>query len=371
MKRISTSAAALIAATFFAGSAGATDIFDARNDPAPDYAEPAGVYVNHTGFYIGGSLGIANGDRDIRQDIRTQKDCLYEGQENGEAAPFDGSQNTQGHNQNNTFFNSWAEIKNGDHLIANCDDTADEFSFAHVDDIFSPVLGPLIYKDLLGLSNSDSWDAITYGGEVSYLYQIPTSKFGLEPVLGAVFYGDNETVYDIDGSGIIQDVNAFGAGVGYGAVDDLNNHVVHSGESSFERKRDIDLIMRGHYFVNPDLSIYAQGGASWAKAKFSTSHATGYNEGSTAEGVFDNAFSQSDTSLGYVIGGGLQYWVAPNVTFGVDYTYKHHEFEFGSGNSTDAQYSGGGQLYRYGVSDDISVDEDIHAVKAKLSIKLN
>jgi len=344
MRILSTSAIALIAAAGFSGSALAADVLDREYDEK--YAAPQGTTVDHSGFYIGGTIGMAYGDRTIRQDIRTQKDCLYEGDVDG--AP----------EEDNT--------PDG----VSCDDDADLFAFASEGDAFPPILGPQVYNDLLRLTNSDDWNALTFGGEISYLYHIPSSRFGFEPVLSAVFYADNETTYDIDGSGIIQPGgNVFG-GI-YGDVGDENSQFTHSGTAAFEREHDIDLILRGHYFVNQDFSIYAQGGASWAKAKFSTAHTTGYDVGGKAEGVFDGAINQDDTSLGYVIGGGFQYWIAPRVTFGVDYTYKHHEFDFDGGNSTDSAYKNGTQLYRYGVSDDISVDEDIHAIKAKLSIKLN
>lgn len=320
-----------------------------------------------TGLYIKGDLGIANGDRDIRQDIRTGKNYLYETNEEGEV-----------------LGECWGDYKRENVTKIECQDRLgdgfeeDDFrphpvhQTEYDDGLFS--LGDSIYTDLLKVPFSDDFSTAVFGAEVSYMQQIPNSRFILEGGLGVTFYGGNKTTFDFGPSaGTIQSTDGV-VGEIYRGEDDLNRFVEHTGTTSFERDYDIDLILRGHYLVTDRLTIHGGAGISWARASAKTAHTTDYDAGGPAEGVFDNSFKDTDTSIGPVLVAGLTYWATDRITIGAEYSYKNHEFDFGDSKTTDSQYRyehDHRTVYRYNVSDDISVEDDVHAVKARIGIKLN
>lgn len=335
MKKQLTSISIAAVAAFFATSANASDLFgnSAKDTPSEvvSYKAPT-----RSGIYITGTLGIANGDRDIDQDISTQKNKLLtpDGFEDDGVTP-----------------------KFKPALVGDLDEAGN-------------IAGDLVYSDHLSLPFSDDFDDTVFGGELSYLWQLPNKRFGIEFGVGGTFYTDNETNVSFEGErGTITALGDGSPANRYDDVGELNSLVAHTGTTSFSRDYDIDVVAKAHLFVNDQLSVYAGGGLSWAQASLKTSHTTAYNVGGTTAGVFDNAFKQDDSSLGYVLVAGAQYWATDRIVLGFEYNYKQHDFDFDGSSSTDAAVKS--NAYRYGVSDEISVDDVEHLFKLKASLKLN
>jgi opacity protein-like surface antigen len=321
----STLAASAIA-LFFASPALSADIGGGSKD-APVYDGPA---LNRSGFYVTGTVGYAKGERDGYGSIATDKHGTVVLDEEGNPTELD----TVGE----------------DGPLAGL------------------ATGEFIFSDLLEGRKSDDFDSTIFGGDVSYLIHLPDRRFGVELGVGATFYADNQMKAAFGGFPV-----ATGKGDGcpacaYPDVGEEQNHG-QLGSVSFERDFDIDLTAKGHYFVLENLSLYAGGGLSIAQGSASAEHASNYSVAGQAEGVFDNSFKKNDTSIGYVLLAGAQYWATDRIVVGVEYSYKKHEFDIGDSSTTDAAVFG--DAYRYGVTDKLEIDDEIHAVKARVGIKLN
>jgi opacity protein-like surface antigen len=272
--------------------------------------------ASHSGLYITGSLGIANGNRDISRAITKEK------------GHFD---------------------------LDNCgDDAACGDGDATTDDVVRTETPQI--ADLLTLRDGDDFRTVAGGAEISYMFQPVGTRFALELGVGVNFYGNNETKHNFADE--TPQITCCGSLVGRDARNSAD------GTLSVERDYDIDLVMRGHYFVTDRLAFNAGIGASIAAAKISGSH--------TADGFrhaddYATAFDDTDHSIGYVLTAGALYWVTDNITFGVQYDYKRHDFNVDTARTTDNDVS---QTYRT-VTDHVGVEDEVHTVKARLGIKLN
>jgi len=275
----------------------------------------------HSGLYIRGDLGLAWGDRDASASIAGQK--------------------------NNLKALTGSEVTGGKPAAGLIDDG-------------------LVFRDLLSGRMGDDIDATVFGGEIGYLWQFRSNpQFGLELALGATFYDDDGTETDFGGKPTVTDKGTNFPSNAYPNVGKPNIYG-QMGHVSFERDFDIDLIPRVHFFPTNNVSIYAGVGLSWARSSLDGEHASNY---SYAKGVFDNAIDDEDTSLGYVLNVGGTWWATDRLTFGLDYTFKKHEFDFDAGRSTDAAV--GGSAYRYNVDSSVDIDDEVHAVKARIGYKIN
>lgn len=286
-----------------------------------------GAYVEQvptstrTGLYIRGDLGLAWGDRDASARIVGQKNNLD---------AVDGP-----------------EVEDDKPVAGLIDDG-------------------MVFRDLLAGRLSDDFDATVFGGEIGYLWQFPANrKWGLELAVGGTVYGDNDTATAFGGDPVIT-----GKGEDFPAniYPDIGEANIYSqmGHVSFERDFDIDILPRIHFFPTNNMSLYVGAGVSIAKGSLKGSHASDYG---FADGVFDNAIDDDDTDVGLVLNVGGTWWMTDRLTLGLDYTYKRHEFDFDAGRSTDAAV--GREAYRYSVDSSVNVEDDVHAVKARLGFKLN
>lgn len=316
MKKIFTTAASVLA---LVGTANASDLRGSIKDSGA-YVEQVSTSTR-SGFYIRGDLGLTTGDRDASASIAGQKNNLD--------ALDDGP-----------------EVKNGEPVAGLIDDG-------------------MVFRDLLAGRLSDDIDAGVFGGEVGYLWQFPNNrKWGLELALGATIYGDNETATAFGGDPIITGKGPdFPANI-YPNVGEANIYS-QVGSVSFERDFDIDLIPRLHFFPANNLSIYAGVGLSWARGSLDGKHASDY----LVAGAFDNSINDDDTSLGYVLNLGGTWWATDRLTFGLDYTYKKHEFDFDAGRSSDGAVRN--SAYRYSVNSNVDIDDEVHAIKARIGYKID
>jgi opacity protein-like surface antigen len=348
----SSSFGALLAASviFSPNLANATDIFDKRNDAFADPAPVQGTAVG--GFYIRGDLGIAQGDRTTERTITRDL--------NGELTvdPL-----------------VWGPTAP--------DDVADALNDANVP--FSRdgnnFLIPLI-ADQLGYGDDQSWDSMVFGGELAYLYAIPNSRFGVEIAAGATFYDEDDSTTSTG------HMNAAGRYLGGTAASDFvagastcadfgtcagdPSHFTQSGFASVHRDYDIDLLLRGHLFAAPNLSIYVGAGPSWARANIAGVNAPDIGQiPAPIDGFYPTAFNDTESSLGYVLNAGLLFWATDRITIGVDYTYKNHDFDTSASNSGSFNAIPDVLSLSGGANDRVSVEDEVHAIKARLGFKLN
>ncbi len=320
-----TISALLGVSLMIASPAMASDIFgkggSVKDTPGETYSA-----VSRSGVYITGALGFAGGDRDINSTINGQKNYLgtpCEGEEDGCENGFR------------------KEYELGDGQVA----------------------GPVIFTDRLVNAFSDDVDALVFGGELSYMFHLPSQRFAVEFGLGGTFYGDNETKRSTGGTPTVTSLGDEFPSNRYPDVGEPNVYN-QTGQLSFERDFDIDLVAKGHVFVRDNLSLYAGAGFSWARASLKGSHVSDYG---FAEGAFSNGFKEDDASLGYVLLAGVQWWATDRITVGLEYSYKEHEFDFSAGGAMDAEVGRG--AYRYSVSDKVDVEDKLHAVKGRVGVK--
>jgi opacity protein-like surface antigen len=282
--------------------------------------------ASHSGLYITGSLGIANGNRDISRDI-TKEVGRFKSDKCG------------------------ADRKCKDDSKTDVDETADNTE----EDVRYET--PFI-TDLFTFKDGDDFRTVAGGAEISYMFQPVGTRFALELGVGVNFYGNNETTHNFT-NGVPQIVGGENICCGLDVGDNAFNKA--NGTLSVERDYDIDLVMRGHYFVTDRLAFNAGIGASIAAAKIKGSHTT---DAPNAD-AYATAFDDTDHSIGYVLTAGALYWVTDNITFGVQYDYKRHDFNVDTDRTTDTD-----PIYRR-VTDHVGVEDEVHTVKARLGIKLN
>lgn len=229
-----------------------------------------------------------------------------------------------------------------------------------------------IFTDLLGpASASEDLEDTIYGGGLSYLHKFSGTDLGVEVGVDGTFYTDSNSEAEFGGFPVVTSVSAFGEGI-YPDVGEEQNYG-QLGSASFGRDYDVDLVLKGHYFLKPNFSVFLGAGPSWSVATASGEHASNYHTlngaVSGATGVLDNSFKKQVSALGYVATAGFNWWFQDNVVFGVDGYFKQHDFDFGDSSNSAAEI--GGNPYTFGVSDHLSVKDEIWGAKATLKIKLN
>jgi opacity protein-like surface antigen len=297
---------------------------------------------SRSGFYVTGTLGIANGDREISRTVT--RDVGLELNTIG-ADPDD---------------------------VQDFSDALSAASVPHTvnaDNLFIPLIA-----DKLSGATSDEFDSLVFGGEVSYLYQLPQApRFALEVALGATFYDDAASSQAYAG--------AVGAYTGGTAAADFSSggfdcsdigtcagdpsFYSQSGFVKFDRDYDIDLIGRAHYFLTERFAINAGVGVSWAQASVSGA--------STVDGTYEGLntkFDKDTSSIGYVLTAGANYWITDNIVLGVAYDYKRHTFDVNT-SASDSFDLGGGNSLIGGANDSVDITDDVHTIKARIGIKLN
>jgi opacity protein-like surface antigen len=332
------------------GQALPADIYGGSTKDDPGYADTPAQYWSPTGFYIRGDLGIANGDRSTDRDITRNLD--------GELT-----------------------VKDEDHAEWVAEGLTDlNVPFTQDGNNF---LIPLI-ADRLGYGADQSWDSMVFGGEIAYLHAIPNTRFGVEIAAGVTFYDDD------DSTTTTGHVNRAGRYLGGTAASEFNfgggaftcadiatcagdpSHFTQSGFASVHRDHDIDLILRGHFFAAENLSFYVGAGPSWARADISGANAPDAGQiPAQIEGFYPTAFSDTESSIGYVLNAGLLFWATDRVTVGADYTYKNHDFDASASNSGSFDVFPDFLSLSGGAQDRVSVEDDVHTIKARIGFKLN
>lgn len=326
------------------GSANASDLPSIKDNGTHVY--PGTVSgVNHSGFYITGSLGIASGDRDMSRTIDRNVDLELD--------------------TTNYDADDIAEAQ------------AELAAVGVPSSLNGNVLNIPLIADRLGFGDSRDVDSTVFGGELSYLWHMPSRRLGFEIALGATFYNDDATA--LSHSGLA------GQYVGGTALADFNfnqgqftcadiqtcagdpSKFTQTGIVTFERDFDIDLIGRVHFFAMDNLSLYAGAGPSFARGKVKgfnvddTLAANGRNDLSTS-------FDEDVSSVGYVLNLGAQYWATPRITVGLDYTYKQHDFDASTSGSFAEPIHEGVDLV--GASRDrVDIEDGIHAIKGRIGFK--
>jgi opacity protein-like surface antigen len=341
MKKIGL--AALTAVLMTSGSAYAADVYQ-QGGGLKD--ESPAEYRNNGrgGFYIKGDLGIANINRDASVNVD---------REVGLDAPVPDSDG-----------DGDIDDVDKDALSASLDAASIPHRFGDSDNVLVPLIG-----DRLNGVDGVDLDTMTFGGEVSYLFHRPSSRFGFEIGLGITGYSDAESSHGYlneNGklvSGTLISDNAGCAGIGACAGDE--SPFTQSGAIKFDRDFDIDLIGRVHYFATDRLALNVGGGVSWARGNI------------TAANLADNAFlSGLDTSMdedvssiGFVLTAGATYWITNNITFGFAYDYKQHTFDADASAADSVPLGGGASIY--GISShNVEVEDQVHTLKARLGVKL-
>lgn len=353
-------AIALLAAfAAFEGTGGApafaADVFHPggmKDDgPAPERAARS----DHSGFYITGDLGVANGNRSVSRTNDRGVDLDIT--EPAYSAVLDANHDGTVSDDERAAASAALDTVNIPHTIS-----ADSINI------------PLI-ADRLGIGADADFSATVFGGELSYLYQV-NRRIGFEVGVGVTFYGNSDSSFSY--------TDASGKYVGGTALADANfggtnvcdvlatcagdtSHFPQSGFVNVERNYDIDLIGRLHYFLNDRISVSAGGGISFARANISggTVDDTGIVSG------LDTAFSKDDYSIGYVVNAGLNYWILDYVRLSAEYSYKHHNFSADSSAADSVNLGTPGVDLNGHAHDRVNVEDDVHAIKARVGITLN
>ena len=345
MKKFLTLAAS--ATVMLAAQANAADLGQQPTQDSLYDDVPHGTPFAPSGLYLKGDLGIANGERATHRQIDRQLDAEFTPQD------FNANGNADEADAWETFLGT-----------SNIPYTRDGNTFTV----------PFI-ADSLGLNDDQNWSSTVFGGEISYLYRAPRSRFGFELGVGATFYNDDSAT-DTEHNSIAGTYQA-GTAASEFVVGPFNcstvntcagdtSHFTQSGFLDVERNYDIDLTGRVHFFAVDRLSVYGGGGISWAKADI-----MGANGPDSGGSFYQTAFNESKTSLGYVLNFGTNYWLTDNATIMLDYTYKRHKFDAANGNSRHQTIFPGVLDVNHGVTDNVDIEDNVHAVKVRLGVKLN
>jgi opacity protein-like surface antigen len=302
---------AALAVALSGSGAYAADAYS-RGGSTKDVDDGPVVVSTKSGFYVSGNLGlVVDGDRRVTQRTRRENGDLEDGDD-----------------------------PDGDGPLLAPEDTVQV-----PDDISS----------LTNSSSADLDDMKVFGGEVSYLWQIPGRPAGLELGLAGTFYRDSKTVHAWTGMANYSLKNGE-------EVDPTPTGFDSEGFTKVERKYDIDLVLKAHYFLRDRWSVYAGGGISYARADIS-----GGSRNSLA--AYDNEFKNSESAFGYVVVLGSQYWITENIIAGLEYNYKEHSFDLG-GSTTRTGDAADSARADYTVAGDRgSADDRLHIVKGKVGLR--
>lgn len=314
--------AAGLAALLSSGAAMGADINGSLKDTVADYTPSS---INRSGFYINGAIGWATTDRNIRGRIAGEK---YEAIE---------------------------VLPEGDEAVRAM---ADEIA---ADPVFTE--GNLLVDHIMGFGGSENVDSFVFGGGVSYLFHMPSTRFAVELGLDVTGYANNETKLSF--TGISTDYP--------GTDDEKPSEDTTSGSVKFRRDFDIDLVLKGHFFLTDRWSIYGGGGLSYARASIKGGHSNTneYTQGDDLDPIYVNSYDDKEGSFGYVLAAGTKIWINDKISLDLDYNYKNHKFDFGGSSSAyDAGANNGYGAIRNS-HDKGETEDDTHTVKAKIGWKLN
>lgn len=350
---------AALAAALMSSGAYAADVYN------PGSTKDAGVFgevksSNRSGVYINGSLGYADIDRETSNSVTRDTGVTY-------AIPADAS----------------AED------LAEIADIVNKLQTEGVPVNGSVAAGgslsaPVWIDRLLSRDGQDA-SGLIYGGGISYLWH-RGGGIGVEVGIAADIYANGDT------SSAVADAHPTIVG-GYGSQPAVfpndfqapgqcaqnattycaGNPAGFSQNSwmSIDRQYDIDLPIKLHYFLNDRLSIYGGGGPSFAVASISGGTGGNYAAWTGVKNEYDNNFKDTDTSIGFVLVAGANWWMTDRVLFGIEGSYKQHRFEADGGKSTSVP-AGNADFGSYrAVGQHIEADDEVFAVKAKIGIKLN
>jgi opacity protein-like surface antigen len=307
LKMASLSASVL--AIFASVPALAADIGSTKDDPI--FGETRSSLVSRSGFYINGSLGIAQGDRDIAGGITGER--------------FD----------------------------------ADVVAPAKVGDPITYKEGASLVNHAMSFGGADEIDGTVFGGGASYLLHIPGSRVGIELGLDGSFYSDNETTLGFTGKPTDRP----------GTPGSAPSQDTTTGSVNFQRDFDIDLVAKGHLFVTDRWSVYAGGGLSWARASADGGHSNtnAVRVAGELDPIYVNNYDENDSSFGYVLVAGTQIWLTDRITIGAEYSFKKHDFSF---DASSSKLDLPADAIRHS-SDSVDVEDELHTIKAKIGFRLN
>jgi opacity protein-like surface antigen len=354
-----TKLAIALLAALAAGPAFAADVYHhdgGLKDDSPGYSGER--RADHSGLYITGDLGIASGDRSTT--VRNNRAIDLDVTDPAYTAVLDGA---DGSAPNGVISDAEREAASA---------FLDTFNVPHT--ITEDSLNIPLIADRLGIGNDSDFDATAFGAELSYLWQLPGRRLGLELGVGATFYQNSETgiAYTGQNGAFVGGTAAADAavggvplctGIGTCAGDPS---IPQSGFAKVERNFDIDLIGRLHYFVTRDLSLSGGGGISFARADISG----GTFDDTGAFGGLNTRFSGDESSIGYVLNAGVNWWVADYIRLSAEYSFKHHEFS-GGGSAADNLNLAPGVDLNGSANTKVDVEDDIHAIKGRIGIILN
>ena len=146
------------------------------------------------------------------------------------------------------------------------------------------------------------------------------------------------------------------ADVSYADVSETRAFTTNLGNST-SLKRDIDLFATARLRAGVALDsilIYGTGGLAYADVNYDYSPAK-------VPGLFSKS-SFDDDKFGYTVGGGAEFMVTSNISFGAEYLYTN----LGSDDSQAALVDAGGVARSVGHLDD---DVDFHTVMARVSYR--
>lgn len=352
--------AALAVALLSSTAAVAADPFPKKSTKEAD-VDPIAKFVDEgsqhrTGFYVTGTLGYADIQRDSSHNVTREMGGTG-------TIPTDASQE---------------EL---DEYIKSLDAAGVAWRGDAVPG--GTVSIPGIIDSFTNRGSDDNLSGLIYGGEISYLWQAPNTRWGVEvgiaadfynkgkssssfesatPTITGGYYAQPEPIGDLGGTWCNEDGTGYCKGAPAGTT--IN------GSMSVDRKLDIDLPIKLHWFLNDRLSIYGGAGPSFAIANLQGSTSTNAPGWMGIGSDYDHSFKDTDTSIGYMLAAGFSWWIANNVRLGAEYNFKQHKFDADGGKSTVGLPDDGVSQYR-NVNQHLESEDDVHAIKAKLSIKLN
>ncbi len=333
------------------GAASAADVYSAGS--LKDSGFGPAVSNSRAGFYATGLLGYSWGNRDIRQTVNRELGIYAEVPPAPAREDFEGEGAEEAYEAAKADYD--AQVKAFEAMGGQLNGTTASL----------PLIG-----DVLNNAGDADIGGFVYGAEVSYLFH-NGGRFGFEPAVGVTFYGDDSGgIAHSEKAGILQ------ANLGKGLEDVAASPFTQSGFASAERDYDIDVLLRGYYFVNDRLALTLGGGVSIATADVcGSSRMDGVTGGDPLSDIAISAFNtqgcKSDTSVGPMIEAGFKFWATDRVSVVGRVDAKWHEFgaDIKSGAELPFGESGAGL---YGNSTNhIEVDDVMWSAKAGVSIKLD
>ncbi|KAA0970865.1 porin family protein [Aureimonas fodinaquatilis] len=191
----------------------------------------------------------------------------------------------------------------------------------------------------------------------------PASAFGsnYESSFGSGFVGGGHVGYDYQINNWV-----------LGAVLDINAANLSQSQSAFSStpafytaERELDYFatgrLRAGYLVTPTTLFYATGGVAYGDVSYRFS-------ANSAPFATASAFPDSSDRWGYTVGGGMDFLVTDNISFGVEYLYTNLGDDDSYTRFVSGAFGGGvGGFTDFTGSSDF----DFHTITAKISYRFN